>query len=41
VFETPIHKTAHNDAYKTYTANTNISLRVKSRGSKHVADKRN
>jgi hypothetical protein len=42
MFETPVHQTAHNDACKTYnTANTNVSLRMKSRGSKHVADKRN
>jgi len=46
VFESPIHspihQTAHNDACKTYhTAYTTVSLRMNTRGSKHVGDNRN
>ena len=43
MFETrihsPIHQTAHTDAYKTYhTAYTAVSLRTKPRRSKHVGE---
>ena len=42
VRESPTHQTANTDAYKTcHTAYTAVSLRKKSRGSKHAGDNRN